>query len=429
VTLRKLLLICPVVLLAACDDKPEQTINTPLPDKTPVHYDIPPEQASAFAAQIGLTAYTSMSMATQAAQDLDSRLQSFLYHPNPLSLEEVQRAWRSAYSDFLETLIFAELPISDPSDWHKQGIDYQHTLVLLDSWPIEGGYIDHVPGYPFSGIVNDLTLELTEESLLSQHGFSDPSYAALGYHPLEFMLWGANGKRSPQDFFPQENTAPVVTPTEGGIPAATDNGSPVITDSGDNEAADIKPQVQNNNRRRQYVQLVSDQLQKHLHRLQRRWEPSNGYYAGLVQRSRPLQVLTAAMNASQRLLSDELLDRRLAGNSSEFSHSSEEDIRAIVHGLRAVWLPVTEAETAADSTGESGTTLGGIALVLPQENSDHIIADWQEKFDLINSALDEWKSRNGSEETRQKVREHLIGLMSVLQRSAGALDIPLRTEH
>src|SRR5690606_39084386 len=180
------------------------------------------------------------------------------------------------------------LPISinDPPDWASKGIDYQRTITLLDSWPIEGGYIGYLPGYPFSGIVNDLTLPLNEANLLAQHGFSDPTYASLGYHALDFMMWAADGARPTREYLPRENTAPVI--------AGSDEESVSTKPEADSGYADLPvtaSTVQNHNRRRQYVQLVSEQLQKHLHRLQRRWEPSNGYYAGLLQHARPEQVL------------------------------------------------------------------------------------------------------------------------------------------
>ena len=434
-TLRKLLVITPILALTACDNQPQETITTPLPEQAQVQYEVPAQQASAFAADIGLKAYTSLSMATQGAQELDSSLQSFLYHPGQVTHKEVQQAWRNAYSAYLRTLLFSRLPIADPPDWHKQGIDYQQTLALLDSWPIEGGYIDHVPGYPFSGIVNDLTLELNEETLLAQHGFSDPTYASLGFHAFEFMLWGADGQRAPDDFFPQENTAPVVTATEGSMPPAGET-VPAVTDSGDNtDAAGLATDVQNHNRRRQYIQLVSEQLQKHLHRLQRRWEPSNGYYANLVQRSEPMQVIAATLNATQKLLSDELLGKRMSADSSEFSHSSPEDIRALVQGLRDIWLPQTDTEDSengedggSSASSDESTRESGIALLLAEPQKTTLLSAWQEKFAAMDQALDQWEAGQQSEQNRQQVREQLISLMPVLQRSAAALNIPLRTE-
>lgn len=417
----------PLVLLAlsACDKAPEPQVKVPAVAE--IRYQIPTEEAGAFSAQLGLSAYTAISNAAQEAQELDSRLQSFLYHPNPMALGEVQQAWRTAYSAYLQTLLYSNLPLSDPPDWSKKGINLEQTLKLLDSWPIEGGYIDHVPGYPFSGIVNDLTLDLNEDNLLAQHGFSDPSYASVGYHAFEFMLWGADGQRSPRDFFPQENTAPVVLPSEGGTgtdasttEAATQSGDD--EDSGDDNtttenAATDAVEVQNNNRRRQYVQLLSDQLQKHLHRIQRRWEPSNGYYATLLQRSQPAQVVTATLNATQQLLSDELLERRLKGNSSEFSNTSWADVAAIAQGLRLFYLATSETDAP-----------NALAALLPDGKRDDLLADWDKQLTLIDEAVAQWQQDGGSDTSRQQCRQRIIELMSVLKHTASVLNIPLAAD-
>src|SRR5690606_27411526 len=113
--------------------------------------------------------------------------------------------------------------------------------------------------------------------LLEQHGFADKSYASIGFHPIEFMLWGEDGKRSWRDFVAQENTSSLPTDDTQEIEA------------GDSE----RPKVQNNNRRRQYLQLTSELLQKHLLRLQERWEPSKGYYPAMLTRAKSSQVLLA----------------------------------------------------------------------------------------------------------------------------------------
>ncbi|QQD25210.1 hypothetical protein GJQ55_12340 [Venatoribacter cucullus] len=390
-------------LLAACDQNPP---TTSLPAAPEQEQRLP--DSSGFSAHLGLTAYTRMSLAAQSAQELDSKLAALLYNPGEESLAAARHAWRTAYDAWLETLLYAYLPINDPPDWASKGIDYQQTIALLDSWPIEGGYIDYLPGYPFSGIVNDLTLPLNEDSLLAQHRFSDPTYASLGYHALEFMLWGADGERPPRDFLPQENTAPVVASSDEEGTAANPE-----TDSGDADLPVSVNTVQNHNRRRQYVQLVSEQLQKHLHRLQRRWEPSNGYYAGLLQHARPEQVLNASLMAMQQLLSEELLGKRLSGNSSEFSNSSWADARAIVNGIRLLFVP--------DSSNEDPN---GLATVL--RNRDQALQQaWIQQLDLIDASLSDWQQQGDSEPVRQLCRQRLIELLSLLQRTADALGMQL----
>ena len=284
----RLALIISFVLLCACS--PKEKVAALSNENTPEKID-----TSAFTAQVGIVAYTRLSDATQAAQSFDSKLASFMYHPNPVNHTEIQAAWRLAYDRFLNSLIFSYLPIQDPPDWYSQKIDYKQLLMQLDSWPIEGGYIDYIEGYPYSGIVNDLTLDINEESIRAQHGFTDPTNASLGYHAIEFMLWGHTGKRQSPDFFPQDNTAPIPS-----------NDSDAITEVAESDvSAALGTQVlqpQNHNRRRQYTQLLSELLQKDLHRIQRRWEPSSGYYAQLLQQSTDEDILQAAFIAAQELI-------------------------------------------------------------------------------------------------------------------------------
>lgn len=328
----RLTLIFSLILLAACSPKNDQPIDA---QQTKVQID-----SSAFASQVGIVAYTSLSNASLHAQSLDSKLASFMYHPNPMSQEEIQQTWRLAYDSFLHSLIFSYLPIQDPPDWHSQRIGYQHLLVQLDSWPIEGGYIDYIQGYPYSGIVNDLTLSINESSVRSQHGFTDPTNASLGYHALEFMFWGNDGKRSPHDFFPQENTAPV--PISDADPAPE---TQLDDDLNPQETKEFSPQ--NHNRRRQYTQLLIELLQKDLHRILRRWEPSSGYYAQLLQQSDSANTLQAAFIAAQNLVSQELLRKRFQLISSEFSNTSSADMIALLEGIELWFMPIEEEQQEA----------------------------------------------------------------------------------
>ena len=316
------LLVLSLLVLTACSPKQEESVS----NKKVTAID-----SSAFAAQVGIAAYTRLSHANQAAQNLDGKLASFMHHPNPMSQAEIQQSWRKAYDSFLSMLIFAYLPIQDPPEWISQRIGYQHLLTQLDSWPIEGGYIDYIEGYPFSGIVNDLTLTIDEANIRAQHGFTDNSNASLGYHALEFMFWGGNGLRSAHDFFPQENTAPVpISDAEQTL----DNSH---ADSSSQQVLSIEPQ--NHNRRRLYTQLLSELLLKDLHRVQRRWEPSSGYYAQLLQQSSAENTLQAAFIAAQDLISKELLNKRFQLISSEFSQSNNADLLALLAGIEQWFMP------------------------------------------------------------------------------------------
>jgi putative iron-regulated protein len=383
-----------LVFLAACSPEKESILK---------HSNEVTIDSSAFSAQVGLVAYTSLSKANQSAQTLDSKLASFMYHPNPMSHEEIQQAWRNAYNDFLASLIFSYLPIQDPPDWHTQRIGYRHLLTQLDSWPIEGGYIDYIQGYPYSGIVNDLTLSIDEENLRSQHGFTDSSNASLGFHALEFMFWGGQSQRTPHDFFPQENTAPVP------INDSEQEGlEPLVDSNNDQGIADIKPQ--NHNRRRQYTQLLSELLLKDLHRVQRRWEPSSGYYAQLLQQSSTENTLQAAFIAAQELIRKELLNKRFQLISSEFSQSSQADLLAVLIGLENWFMPTdTEQEEAS------------LLFLMQQAN--------KESAEAFATSLQQTKTCINKMTTNPKdidqCKQDTIQLLSSLRHTASSLRVQL----
>lgn len=391
----RLALIIGFALLCACSPKDEATSNNKKPK---VLID-----SSAFAAQVGIVAYTSLSDANQDAQTLDSKLASFMYHPNPMSHTEIQQAWRLAYDSFLSSLIFSYLPIQDPPDWYSQQIDYQHLLKQLDSWPIEGGYIDYIKGYPFSGIVNDLTLDINEDSIRSQHGFTDPTNASLGYHAIEFMLWGGDSQRTPPDFFPQDNTAPIPSNEEGHVSSAVD--TEIITPA---ETHNLTPQ--NHNRRRQYTQLLSELLQKDLHRIQRRWEPSSGYYAQLLQQSNNENTLQAAFIAAQDLISKELLNKRFNLTSSEFSQTSRDDLSALLAGIERWFMPA-EPELQEAS-------LFFLMQQADSEVADNFSTSLQQSTTCIN------KITTKSSDIDQ-CKQDTISLLSNLRRAATSLMVEL----
>ena len=390
----RLALIISLIFLAACSPKDDTTPS----QKPKVLID-----SRAFAAQVGIVAYTSLSDANQAAQTFDSKLASFMYHPNPMSQDEIQQFWRLAYDSFLSSIVFSYLPIQDPPDWYSQQIDYKHLLMQLDSWPIEGGYIDYIEGYPFSGIVNDLTLTIDEETIRSQHGFTDPTNASLGYHALEFMLWGDISKRPPPDFFPQENTAP--------IPISDDEHTSSTADAETLEQAEahsLKPQ--NHNRRRQYTQLLSELLQKDLHRIQRRWEPSSGYYAQLLQESNAENTLQAAFIAAQDLISIELLNKRFQLNSSEFSKTSNADLLALLAGLERWFMPA-EAELQEAS-------LFFLIQQADPEVADNFSTSLQQTTACINKMTTEPSNID-------QCKQDTITLLSNLRRAAISLSVEL----
>ncbi|MFK4752434.1 imelysin family protein [Oceanobacter antarcticus] len=332
--LYSLLLLC----IAGCDQAPAPA--QPLPAAVDFTGD-PATHPEKINDHLIHSALDSHIQACASAEALQNAITTLLDHPNPFTLAASRDAWRDSYSAFLRARLYGFLPVTDPVEWQRQGLSYHQTLSLIDSWPIEGGYIDYLPGYPFTGIVNDLTLPLSSDTLQQQHGFADPASVSLGFHVIEFLLWGSDGQRSASDYLQTET----ITAVAGS--SSNKNTATHADNTADNHLnKDTPPGVINQDRRRQYLQRVTAQLLDHLRRLQRRWERETGYYARLVASSTPAAALQAGMSASARLIRTELLEKRLPGNSSEFSATSQQDSLALLQGMQ-LWLLGSESHPGA----------------------------------------------------------------------------------
>ncbi|MDP2607815.1 MULTISPECIES: imelysin family protein [unclassified Oceanobacter] len=268
------------------------------------------------------SAFDSYLQAYASSEALQGAVSALIGQPDSATLAAARSAWRDSYSAFLRTRLYGFLPISDPVEWQRQGVNFHQIVNQIDSWPIEGGYLDYLPGYPFTGIVNDLALPLTPEALRQQHGFSDPASVSLGFHAIEFLLWGSDGQRDASDY---------VLPANNSSSSSSEPAPDAVT---------------NQKRRRQYLQLVTAQLLDHQHLLQSRWQQVDGYYAQLVTSSTPSAALQAGMSACAWLIRTELLAKRLPGNSSEFSDTSQQDIQALLQGMQ-LWLLGNESQEGA----------------------------------------------------------------------------------
>ena len=240
-------------------------------------------------------AQASVEQARVEAKWLLRSTTAFLQAPSASSLVDAQQSWQQAYSAFLHFRVFGYLPITDPVEWRKQRIDAASTWLLLDSWPITGGYIDHVPGYPRSGIVNDLTLEISPPVLLRQHGFSSEYDVSLGFHALDFLLRGGEQARQWHDFALRERTKPVAS------------DEPPQSDSDHHESV---AGVTHQDRRRDYLAISTGLLLTHIERLHRRWQ-SQGLYATTLANSDNMRLLAATRMALQNFLQREVLERRV----------------------------------------------------------------------------------------------------------------------
>lgn len=156
----------------------------------------------------------------------------FLNNPEEASLAVARQRWRQLH----ENLVSIEV-------YFNPGLNSRDVAQLwfsIEAWPLEPGFIDSLPEYPYSGIINDLALGMTEASLRSQDGATSPMEVSSGMHAAEYLLW----QRPVEDFYPRN----LLTAAE--------------LESG------LSEEQLGNNRRREMLRLIANMLSKDLASLQ-----------------------------------------------------------------------------------------------------------------------------------------------------------------
>ena len=121
--------------------------------------------------------------AAESSKKLEQSAKSFLANPDQSTLESLKSNWREAHRHFLAARFFSFI-MTDLQNYE------------VDAWPIQEGFLDHLPGYPHSGLISDITLPINAVTLTTQHGITDPEEVSLGFHALEFLLF----KRDVEDY-------------------------------------------------------------------------------------------------------------------------------------------------------------------------------------------------------------------------------------
>jgi len=362
--------------LMACNQQEDARPLAPVVATLPAPPEIP--QAQHYTSHLISESYEHLTTAEEAVSALEQTIQSLIAQPGTDTLQRARALWREALSHYLMAQASMRLPVSEPPEWRAAGLTRDDLERQINSWPIEPGYIDYLNGYPYSGIVNDTTLELSENVLLDQHQFVDQSYVSVGFHALEFLLWGEYGHRHTSDF----------------------DRSAVAAESSENN-----PAVLNQERRGDYLLHAVRLLRQHMQRLQLRWAPDTGYYADRLQEVSPEKTLQASLLTAQGLIADELLNRYLQDTSSPFSGQSREDISALVTGLNHLLLPDDQ------STGLN-------PMLAARED---LLTRLQDGFMGVRRSLNDWDLAETDEMARQTCRMALIELLSAFDETAQQL--------
>ncbi|WP_103866227.1 imelysin family protein [Aquimarina sp. I32.4] len=270
------------------------------------------------------------------AKKMQTAIATFVATPNQANFDAAKAAWKAAREPYgqTEAFRFANGPIDD--DDEPEG--------FLNAWPLDEVYVDYVDGFPNDGIINDITITIDKATLLGLNGPTQgkgEKNVSIGYHAIEFLLWG-------QDLTdPSEKKA----------------GQRPYTDFVDGGTA------ANQDRRRAYLVVCAELLLDHLQSLLDEWKPGGAYRTTFLALDENI-ALKNMLKGIAELASSELAIERmnvaldLADQEDEhscFSDNTHRDVLLNFEGIRNVYTGsygTIKGTSLQDLVNEQNKTLG-----------------------------------------------------------------------
>ncbi len=242
-----------------------------------------------------------------AAKAMQGAIAAFLAAPSPETQAAAQQAWRAAREFYGQTEAFRFYggPIDDENGPEGR----------INAWPMDESFVDAVAGRPDAGLINDRTFAITRDAIAGQNERGGEENIASGWHAIEFLLWG-------QDM------------------SETGPGNRAYSDFVDGKAT-------NADRRRQYLNVVTELLIDDLTTLVKAWRPGSklNYRARFeTEGQEGLRKLFVAMGSLSRgELAGERLEVALNSQDQEdehscFSDNTHRDAALNAQGIENVWL-------------------------------------------------------------------------------------------
>ena len=245
--------------------------------------------------------------ALQAATAMQRAIKAFTANPGEQTQHAAQQAWRDAREFYGQTEAFRFY--GGPIDG-EGGVEGR-----MNSWPMDESYVDYVEGRPDVGLINNPRFVINRDNLIAQNERGGEENIASGWHAIEFLLWGQDlsedgpGKRSFDDF--------------------------------------IDGKKPNADRRRLYLNTITDLLVDDLGNVTREWKPGRkaSYRAhfekGGAESLRKIFVGLGSLSRGE--LAGERMEVALASQDQEdeqscFSDNTHRDIVNDALGIENVWL-------------------------------------------------------------------------------------------
>lgn len=283
--------------------------------------------AAAVAQNYGALVQASYDDTLAGAINLQKAVKAFTDAPSAESLKAARKAWIDAREFYgqTEAFRFYSGPIDD-----KNGPEGQ-----INAWPMDESYVDYVKDAPNAGIVNKKGA-ITKKRLAGLNERNGEENIATGWHAIEFLLWGQDlsqagpGDRSFEDF------------VDGKKPNA--------------------------DRRRQYLNVVTELLVDDLAFLSKSWAPSAKNYRAKFEKGgleSVRKIFVGLGSLSRGELAGERLEVALASQDQEDEHScfSDNTHRDVVNnakGIQNAWLGTYKR---ADGSTVQGPSLRDLVAV------------------------------------------------------------------
>ena len=337
-------------------------------DPSAFQYDAKP-QIEAYAELVG----ASYQAAVSAAQSLDQAVDELLAAPSDATLTAARAAWVKARQPYLQTEVFRfyDGPIEE--------VEGQ-----INAWPMNEAAIDYVKDDPKAGLINS-DKDLTIEAIKAANQADDEANVTTGWHAIEFLLWG-------QDFN-----------TDG---------------PGARPASDFTAGTPANNRRREYLLRVTEQLIGDLSGLATAWSPDRADgYAAKFKALPPREAVGRMLNGMAILAGFEFMSERLAvaldsGDQEDehscFSDTTHQDFVYDLKGISNVWT--------GDGAGKERAGLDELVKSIDPataENVGKLLADAEAKTAALGNPWDKvLASPEGSPE--RKAAEDVVAALQAL---------------
>ena len=350
---RRCLLLGPLlllVLLTACspNEPDKETTNRTLGEESLVEAENLKEfdVETALSVQQILAAY--LNQVSNDFSELENYLDLFstrtnelLNNPTESTLATLQESWLSSHTAFEQTAVHRYLSYRAASE--EDSLRLFQLQYQLNQWPILAGYIDSVEGYAESGIVHDINVELYTGNLRQQNGLFDVTEVTLGFHVIEFLLWGEperSSQRIAADF------------------------KKVETLTAQQQENELQVDQLENNRRREMLRLTTNILLEDFAASTVLWDQTLAKLENAINDLEPEALLSLLLDSTSSMLTEELLVKSLypilnnefeVSLQSPYSQTSQNSVAAQMRGVESLILEI--------STND-GTTLDRILVSL-----------------------------------------------------------------